>query len=82
MIALELPAPYFSPLEIEANFDAPSCLEKEEWEVTLLKIKEALLARNILKARHLMYALERAILEAKFLEYQRGFAHGSLPLPF
>ena len=82
MIALESTSAYFSPSEMEANFDAPQYLEREDWEVTLSRMKEAILDRNILKARLLMYSLEREILEAKVLEYKKGVEHGSLPLPF
>jgi hypothetical protein len=82
MIALDIQEAYFSPEEMEANLDAPLYPEREAWELTLSKIKEAILDRNILKARLLSYSLEREILEAKALEYRRGFQHGSLPLPF
>ena len=82
MLVLESQPTYFSPVEVEANFDAPQYPEREEWELTLSEMKEAILEQKFLQARLLMYSLERKILAAKMEAYNDGFKQGSLPLPF
>ena len=82
MMVLESHPAYFSQVEMEANFDPPQHREREPWEVTLSKMKKAILDGNVLGARRLMYDLQFEVERAKMAEYKRGVKHALMPLPF